>query len=352
MPVSLHVCGGPQPQADVPLDQLPLLLTPSVPGKAPATNGNSKTALWVDINDPAEDDWKMLEDRFNFHSLAIEDAQNQNQRAKLDAYNGYLFLSVRAWSPPVQPIGVENSQTAADVEQPDDMTQEIDMFLGPQYLVTVHTTTIPAVAETRRRATRLPEGTANSAAHLMHLLLDAIVDDYFPAMDAIDADMDELEAQVYEASGGTNAIDMKPALKLKKRLLVLRQAVTPMRDVLNQFLRTDDPSLLPPELRVFYQDVYDHTLRLSEQIDLHRDILNGIMDAIMAQSSNRLNQVVKTMTGVSTVLMTVTLISSIYGMNFENMPELHWRYGYFLALGTMATVGLSVAAFFKRIGWF
>ncbi len=110
-----------------------------------------------------------------------------------------------------------------------------------------------------------------------------------------------------------------------------------MRDVLNQILRADQPLVSAPT-RVYFQDVYDHTLRLVEQVDLHRDILTGVMDAMMAQTNNRLNQVMKTLTGISTILMSAALISGIYGMNFKNMPELNTRYGYYFALGSMVAV--------------
>jgi len=154
-------------------------------------------------------------------------------------------------------------------------------------------------------------------------------------------------------------LDMKPVLALKKRLLLLRQIVAPLRDVLNEALRPDNPGLISPDMRVFYQDVYDHTLRIVEQVDLHRDIVGGVIDVMMAQvsnriaeTSNRLNQVMKTMTGVSTILMSAALISGIYGMNFKYMPELEWHYGYFIALGAMVVVSGLLTIYFRRIKWF
>ena len=334
--ISVDVCDGKRTRCDLPATQISAFLD----NATSKTEQGKSAVLWVDMSSPTEEDWKILSNQFRFHPLALEDAQNQNQRAKVDVYQGYIFLSIRAWAGDGHPTNDVN-----------DATHEIDIFLGPNYLVTVHNEGSEPIQETRRRLERNPEHMNNQPGFLLYVLLDAIVDEYFPAMDALDVEIDKVEMAVYETDTSAN-INLKPALTLKKRLLLLRQAVSPLRDVLNQLLRTDDPSLISPDLRVFYQDVYDHTLRLVEQIDLHRDIMGGVMDAAMAQNSNRLNQVMKTMTGISTLLMTVTLIAGIYGMNFDFMPELKWRYGYFFALGSMVLVGSGVAWYFKRIKWF
>jgi magnesium transporter len=259
----------------------------------------------------------------------------------VDAYDGYLFLSVRAWT-----------ATGDVTKQDDEPTREVDIFLGPNYIVTVHNGDCAAVAQTRHRweqsPDRMPEA-RDSSAYLLYLLLDAVVDDYFPAMDALDEAIDDVESRIY---GEEPLTDVKPALRLKQRLLLMRQAITPMRDVLNTLLRTDDAKLMPPSLRIYYQDVYDHALRLVEQIDLHRDLLSSALDALMAQTSNRLNQVMKTMTALSTILMSVAVVAGVYGMNFKFMPELNLRYGYYYSLASMAALGIGLALFFRKIRWF
>jgi magnesium transporter len=313
------------------------------------------STLWIDVTDPTEDDWRLLTEKFDFHPLAVEDAQHARQRAKVDVYDGYLFLSLRAWA------GMPH-KVSSDVLE---ITHEIDVFLGPNYLVTIHPETVTVVEETRKRWERNPGHIGIKPAYLLYLLFDAVVDDYFPVMDDLDAAIDDLESELYsepKTDSRTGALvppDMKPALALKKRLILLRQAVAPHRDILNYLLRTDDQSLMPRKLHVFYQDVYDHTLRLTEQIDLHRDIMGGVMDSMMtqasnrmAETSNRMNQVMKTMTAISTILMSAALISGIYGMNFDHMPELHWKYGYAWSLGLMATVATALVIYFKRIRWF
>ena len=175
---------------------------------------------WVDVVSPTDDDWNRLQAEFDFHPLAIEDAQKQGQRPKVDPYDGYLFLSLPAWHG----------------DEGEELLTEIDVFLGPDYLVTIHAEGAPPIQEMHRRLERAPEKVGSHPAHLLYVLLDTIVDAYFPVVDAMDDAIDDLENGVYNDKGN-GPIDVRPALKLKRRLLLLRQAVAPMRDVLNSLLR-------------------------------------------------------------------------------------------------------------------
>jgi len=326
--ISIDVCHGEKVACDVAPQDL----------KAQLNGGmEPRKVAWVDVMEPTEEDWRWLVETFGFHSLAIEDAQQQNQRAKADDYEGYIYLSVRHW------IGFKK-----DAHSIPEITDEIDVFLGENYLVTIHKKECPPIAEMRRRWERHPERMSQEPSFLLYVLLDTVVDGYFPAVDALTDAIEELEDTVYEDSA---PLDVKPALALKKQALLLRQTLSPIRDLLNQFLRTDQP-LVAPVTRVYYLDVYDHSMRLVEQVDLQRDILSGTLDAVMAQTANRLNKVMKTMTGISTILMSAALIAGIYGMNFENMPELRTRYGYFFTLAGMAALSLGLVLFFRRIKWF
>ena len=337
--ISIDQCDGRVTECDLPAERIGAFLKANAGATALRTkklkvDRASRPLLWVDMSAPTEEDWQALVEQFDFHPLAMEDARKQNQRPKVDVYDGYLFLSVRAW---------------AGGDEQETVTREIDVFLGPNYLVTIHNEVNGPIQETRRRLQQNPEHLRSEPGFLLYLLLDALVDEYFPAMDALDTEIDEVEMAIYESE---DVPDFKPAVRLKKRLLLLRQAVSPFRDVLNELLRSDDPNLISPGTRVFYQDVYDHTLRLVEQIDLHRDIMGGVMDVLMSQTSNRLNQVMKTLTGISTILMSAALIAGIYGMNFKNMPELNWPTGYFLALGLMVAMATTLTLYFRKIKWF
>ena len=350
--ITVDTCTGKRVSPDLAPDAIRKTLALSVPA---ADDKAAAVTIWVDVSAPTADDWRIIAEQFDFHPLAIEDAHNEQQRPKVDAYDDYLFVSIRAWAQKPETVTSDMS----------DVAHEIDIFLGANYIVTIHHKAIPVLEETRRRWNRNPAFVSTKPAYILYSLLDAVVDDYFPVMDALDTAIDTIETDLYTdalpdpKTGISPPVDLKPALALKRRLLLLRQTVAPHRDILNYLLRTDNNVLIPRKLHVFYQDVYDHTLRLTEQIDLHRDILGGVMDSMMAQTSNRmaetsnrLNQVMKTMTAISTILMSVSIVAGIYGMNFDTMPELHYKYGYPLALGTMAMVGLSLAAYFRRIRWF
>ncbi len=364
--ISVDVCHGREALKDVPPEKVGKYLwgkngstPPNGDGSAPLKDEKAPV-VWLDMMDPTDADWAKLKADFHFHPLAIEDARQQGQRAKMDDYDTYLFLSIPAWKG-TKGGGDKNANALqnpnADVkDERNNPTEELDIFVGPNYLVTIHNGPAVAIDETRKRMEKHPEHTGKHAGYLLYLLLDSVVDAYFPAMDSLDEAIDELETAVYEggASGiiGGKPLDVAPALRLKRELLLLRQAVSPMRDVLNALLRVDDPALMPPDLAIFYQDVYDHSLRLTEQVDLHRDLVGGVLDAIVAQTSNRMNQVMKTLTAISTILMSAALVAGIYGMNFKNMPELDWRWGYFYALALMGAIGGGLATYFKRIGWF
>ena len=361
--ISVDVCHGRDALKTVSPDEVKkyLLWNGKGAGSGDGQNGNGEAAknekphvLWLDMADPTDEDWEKLQAEFHFHPLALEDARTQGQRAKLDDYDDYLFLSIQSWKDK-NAHALQNPQTDVG-DDTNDPTEEIDIFLGPNYLITIHKGASKAIADTRKRMEKHPEHTGKHAAYLLYILLDTVIDAYFPAMDALDEAIDSIETDVYE--GGTTGIinskplDVAPALRLKRELLILRQAVSPMRDVMNALLRIDDPVLMPPDLTVFYQDVYDHTLRLTEQVDLHRDLVGGVLDAIVAQTSNRMNQVMKTLTAISTILMSAALVAGIYGMNFKNMPELDWRWGYFYSLGLMLAIAGGLTIYFKKIGWF
>ena len=305
-------------------------------GHVPTLGEADGPMVWVDIEAPVDSDWEWLAEAFDFHPLALEDAQRQGQRAKVDVYDDHLFLSVQVPAP---------AGDRADIETG---IQELDIFAASNLLVTVHGLPLPALGQlrTHRRSHRNP--THHRAGYLLYRLLDTLVDDFAPWMDQLDASIDALETGAHENHATP---DLRGAVHLKKQLLLLRQIAAPVRDLVNQLLRIDNPQLIDPALTPFLQDVYDHTLRLVEQVDLHRDILGNVVDLMMAQTSNHLNAVMKTLTSISTILMTDALVAGIYGMNFHYMPELGWTGGYFACLGLMAVVSGGLAWNFKRIGW-
>jgi magnesium transporter len=289
--------------------------------------------VWADVSDPTSKDFEELAEEFGFHYLSIEDCRNMHQRPKVEEYTGYYFIVLYE----------------AELVGPNDALElrELNIFLGKNYLVTVHSRPIRAVDTARRLWHEWTDRAEQGSGLLAYLLIDAIVDDYLPLLDLISEKMDELEDSIF---GEWRPEAIQDIFTIKKKLLFLRRSITPLRDVFNTMLRREQP-IFPRETHIYFQDVFDHLIRVADTIDSLRDMLSSTMDAYLSVSGNRMNKIMKRLTSISTILMSVTLIAGIYGMNFALMPELRWRYGYVYALLSMVVVGLVLYAYLKKIEW-
>jgi magnesium transporter len=291
--------------------------------------------LWIDAKDPTDEDLQLLQHEFGFHPLAIEDVAQAHQRPKIDLYDGYVFLIFYCVS-------------RYERDQPVHATQ-LGLFVGPNYVVTIHEGDIPLFAEIKERWQRNQELiAAHDAAILTYTILDAIVDEYFPLIDEISEEIEDIEEVLF---GHFDRSAQQRIFQLKKELLRIRRVVAPERDVLNILVRRDTP-IFSESAILYFQDVYDHIIRVTDAIDTYRDLMSSALDSYLSIASNRLNEVMKMLTGWSIILMTVTLVASIYGMNFVHMPELKWHYGYAYALGLMLTLGGVLAMYFRRKNYF
>ncbi|QQS46387.1 MAG: magnesium/cobalt transporter CorA [Acidobacteriota bacterium] len=291
-----------------------------------------QNVLWVDVSHPTSDDFETLSREFGFHHLAIEDCQHGHQRPKVDEYHGYYFLVIYE----------------AEITDGKRLElRELNIFLGKNYLVTVHSQPIRAIGT----AERLWRGWADLAERgtglLAYLMIDSIVDDYMPLIDDMSDSLDDIEEQIF---GDLQHESLEEIFRIKKQLLFLRRAVVPMRDVFNTLLRREQP-IFSRDTMIYFHDVYDHLIRVADSIDTLREIVASTMDAYLSVSGNRMNFVMKRLTSISAILMSVTLIAGIYGMNFKFMPELGWRYGYVGALVSMLLAGLAIYLYFRRIKW-
>ncbi|HEX3000597.1 MAG TPA: magnesium/cobalt transporter CorA [Armatimonadota bacterium] len=291
-----------------------------------------ETLTWLDLESPTPQEHQLLRDEFRFHPLAIEDTEHKHQRSKIERYADFYFLVVYVIS----------------YEDGTIQTYELDLFVGPNYLVTVHALPLPVLSEVAVRWQREAVSLGGGIPALLYTLLDAVVDDIFPVVDTLGDQIDDLEDQIFTAK---ESKVLQPIFQLKKDLLSLRRHIAPQRDVLNVLLRRELP-FLDAQHAPYFQDVYDHVVRLTDNIDTYRDILASAMDAYLTVVSNRLNQVMKTLTAMATILMTLALVAGIYGMNFHNIPELSWPYGYYYSLGLMAALGLALSFYFWRKHWF
>jgi magnesium transporter len=288
--------------------------------------------IWVDVADPTGEDFHELAKEFGFHPLSIEDCRNEHQRPKVEEYHGYYFIVL---------------YEAELVLGKELELRELNMFLGKNYLVTVHSQPLRTLATAERLWRQWTDLAERGTGLLAYLLIDSIVDDYMPLLDTLSDRMDDLEDKIF--------VDFQPAAieeiyHIKKELLFLRRAVTPLRDVFNTLIRREQP-LFSRETLVYFQDVFDHLIRVADTIDVLRDMLGSTMDAYLSISGNRMNTVMKRLTAISTILMSVTLIAGIYGMNFDYMPELKARYGYVGSLLSMVAVGVAIYTYFRRIKW-
>jgi magnesium transporter len=287
--------------------------------------------VWVDIvTEDTPETRTLLNERMGLDELAVEDALSDKERPALQEFDGMAFLVVPA------------AVRVGDGER----YVEVGFFLNDHAMVTVSREAVPVLDHWFERWIQRPGSLGKSPSFILHAVVDGIVDDYFVVIDDVEDRVEDLGDTLFTGREGR----LPEIVRLKRRLMKLRRAIAPVRDVLNALLRRD-LEVIPEESRRHFQDVLDHALRIGETVDALRDSLTSMVDIHLSNVSNNLNEVVKKMTVLSTVLMTMALVSGVYGMNFEHMPELHWRYGYEYALGLMVVLGALVLVIFKKIRW-
>ncbi len=291
-----------------------------------------QTTIWVDVVDATPEEITRIGEEFKFHPLALEDTLRGGQRPKVDQYDGYQFIVF---------YGLTSQEDRVQ-------THEVNIFLGKKYMVTFHPSDLRVITETaeRWRAHAKAMGT-HGVGFLLYSVLDSLVDGYFPVLDDIAERADSLEETILAAGQPTLQAEI---LQLRRDLLTIRRVAAPERDVMNVLVRRDPPIFSRKEI-LYYQDVYDHLLRVTDSVDIYRDMLSSVLDANLSMVSYTLNVVVKRLTSSSIILMSMTLVAGIYGMNFVHMPELDWRLGYPFALALMGAVGAVEVIIFRRIGW-
>jgi len=299
---------------------------------APAGDGGRREMVWIDVVSPGEAEALFLRDELGFHPLAVEDCVRGRQRPKVDRYPGYFFVVVYA--------------TRINLERHRMALNEIHLFIGDHYVVTVHDKKISEVNEVVARWRANPAAFSDVAT-LAHALLDRIVDGYFPVLDHFSDRVEEVEDAMFAQAEDDR---MESVLGLRRELTLFRRVVAPERDLFTTLMRRDLP-FLRPELVPYFQDVHDHVMRVTEEIDALRELLAAAVDAYLSAASNRLNQTMRVMAAWSIILMAMAWIAGVYGMNFKVMPELEWQYGYAWALGAMLLVGAGLLGFFRRRHW-
>ena len=294
--------------------------------------------LWLDLENPTEFEEEVLIELFNFHPLAVEDCLSDSQHPKVDDYQEYLYLVVH--SPQV---------TRADGGKKDVLgTKELDLFLGPNFVVTFHRVPIETIVQIRQNITKSSERLMGHGSDLLvYSLLDQLVDSYQPILDLYEDKMDMLEAEAFDHPDKNY---LPTVIQMKRDIFQLRRVIAPQRDALNFLSRNTNP-LIRLEHMMYFRDVYDHLFRIYGSVEAFQENMNSLLQAYFSFSSNKLNEIMKRMTVLATLTMPSVIIAGIYGMNFKHIPELQWQHGYYFSYALMAATSISMLIWMKWKKW-
>lgn len=286
---------------------------------------------WVDFEAPTDEEIALLSTQFHFHSLCIEDCTgNLLERPKVDYYETYNFFVFHALS--------------EDSLEPT----EVDLFVGGNYVVSFCRSRRAELEGARRKVVSTAGKKALGSAYIAYVVLDKIVDSYFPAVYRTEDALDEINTQ---ATGRRLQDLIGRVFEIRTELLKLRHIVDSMKELLYRILNSEHLQGFH-ENRRYLNDIYDHLLRLSDIIESNREVTADVRDNYLSVNSNKMNRIMMFLTIVTSLFIPLTFIVGVYGMNFDYMPELRWKYGYFLVLGIMALVFVLMLLWFKRKGWF
>jgi len=289
---------------------------------------------WIDLEDPTVKEATILEDPFHFHPLAIEDCLAEVHHPKIDDYESYLFVIVH---------GIR-----FDVPTDEFITRELDIFLGKNYLITHHKGPMRSIGTLRELCNKnLASSFPRGVDFLVHQILDMLFEHYFPNLDAIEDKVQMVQIQVFE-SPTRETLDM--IFALKKDVLQLRRICAPQREIVNRLARGEF-KVVSPRAAVYFRDIYDNLYRIVEASFSYQDIVQSLLDAYLSAVSNRLNETMKRLTVIGAIMAALTVITGVYGMNFEFMPELHWKFGYAFVWGMMLFVSVGLFYWFRKKDW-
>src|SRR5215218_8345165 len=291
--------------------------------------------IWVDMESPTEADEQVLLDVFKFHPLTVEDCRENRHYPKIEEFDGYLYFIVHG--------------VTANTDPERFNTIELDGFLGPNYVITYHHEMFRSINNVKQQLRTTPVACQRGTPYLLHQILDQVVDFYSPVLDDFDERIDQLEADIFTLKRPNNEI-LSEIMDLKRSVLRLRRISGKQMDILHRMSRGEFP-LITEGMRPFYRDVYDHLVRVVDLAENYRDLISGSLEAYLSVVSNRLNEIMKVLTIFSAIMLPLTFIAGIYGMNFDHMPELHSRYGYYAVWAIMIAVAVGMLLFFKKRGW-
>jgi magnesium transporter len=300
---------------------------------------DEKALLWVDFEaTPPEEDEPILHEVFGFHPLAIEDALQENHVPKLDDWIDYLYIVLHA--------------VTFDKGKDDYLdTLELDIFLGHNYMVTHHDLPIRAIDSLLASVQRDDRPLRNGADHLLYRLVDTVVDNYMPIVEALDDEIDRKEDEVFS---NPTPRTLEEIFALKRAVLNLRRILAPQREVVNKLAR-DEFTVIDKQDRIYFRDIYDHLVRLYDITESVRDLLSGTLDTYLSVINNRMNDIMRTLTVITTLFMPITFVTGFFGMNFfsSDHPLVAWvqRPVFFVILVLMLLTPVGMFFWMRRRGW-
>jgi magnesium transporter len=291
--------------------------------------------IWIGLHEPKEDLLRQVQQEFGLHDLAIEDAHRAHQRPKIERYGESLFVVLRT-------AQMNREQGRIDFG-------ETHLFVGARYVVSVRHGSSLSYAEVRSRCETTPQLLCKGPGFVLYALMDFIVDQYFPIVDVLEDELEALEAEIFGEAFSRETTHR--IYQLKRQLLEVKRAVSPLVDMCNRLMRFD-LELIPEDTRPYFRDVYDHVIRINEMVDTLRELLTTALEANLSLIAVSQNEVMKKLAGWAGIIAVPTMIAGVYGMNFDFMPELKWDLGYPLVLAAMLGACGSLYVYFKRSGWF
>lgn len=294
----------------------------------------AKTPIWVELERKDADSDALLSEVLHLHSLTIEDVWATRSTPKLEDYENYLYVRVH---------GVNGAESGVL------KLVELDVVIGPSWVITHDPSNQASALEVE--LDRSPRLLAKGPAWLAHAILDHAVDGFLPVVDSIDAEIEDLENQVLHKAGTRHGPPLlRTILGLKRMLLNFRRIGIHQREILLRLTRSEFDEI-PPDAVPYFRDVYDHFLRVTDHVESYRDLVSSALEAYLSVQSNRMNDIMKTLALISTVMLPITFVAGVYGMNFKHMPELDYIWGYPGALSIMAVIVIACFIWFRHKGW-
>ncbi|WP_205508876.1 magnesium/cobalt transporter CorA [Longitalea arenae] len=289
--------------------------------------------VWIGLYEPSEELLAQVQDEFGLHDLAVEDAHRAHQRPKIELYGDSLFIVLR---------------TVQMVSHGPIHFGETHFFVGSNFIVVVRHGSSVTYTDVRHRCEAMPELLSKGQGFVLYAIMDFIVDRYFPVVQELELSLESIEDKVFKENPSRETTEQ--IYMLKKDLLEVKRAVSPLIDICNRLMRFDI-KFISPETQPYFRDIYDHALRINEMVDNTRELLNTALDANFSLISISQNDTSRKFAGWAAIIAVPTMVAGFYGMNFKVMPELEWTYGYPLVVLFTVCVCVIVYYFFRRSGW-